>query len=101
MARGSYIKLWEELDHSRKGLINIQNIDDNEWFKWCLLRYLNSADYHPARITRADKDFAERHDSKNIKFPVKVRDIHKIEKKNSISIIVFGYEKFMYKKTSM
>ena len=27
------------------------------------------------------------------KFPVKVRDIHKIEKKNSISISVVGYEK--------
>ena len=26
------------------------------------------------------------------KFPVKIRDIHKIEKKNSISISVFGYE---------
>ena len=29
----SYIKLPKELDHSRKGLINIQNIDDNECFK--------------------------------------------------------------------
>ena len=29
---------------------------------------------------------------KDIKFPVGVRDIHKIEKKNSIGISVFGYE---------
>ena len=29
----SYIKLPKELDHPRKGLINIQNIDDNECFK--------------------------------------------------------------------
>ena len=27
-----------------------------------------------------------------MKFPLKVRDIHKIEKKNSIGISVFGYE---------
>ena len=27
-----------------------------------------------------------------MKFPVKIRDIHKIEKKNSIGITVFGYE---------
>ena len=27
---GSYTKLPKELDHPRKGLINIQNIDDNE-----------------------------------------------------------------------
>ena len=91
LAGSSYIKLPKELDHPRKGLINIQNTDDNECFKWCLVRYLNPADHHPARITKADKDFAKRLDFKDIKFPV-IRDIHKIEKKNSIDISVFGYE---------
>ena len=33
-----YIKLPKELDHPRKGLINIQDIDDNECFKWYLVR---------------------------------------------------------------
>ena len=33
LAGSSYIKLPHELDHPRKGLINIQNIDDNECFK--------------------------------------------------------------------
>ena len=82
----------EELDHPIKELINIQNIDDNEWFKWCLVRYLNPVDYNQRRITKADKDFAKRLDFKNIKFPVKIRDIHKTEKMNSIGISVFGYE---------
>ena len=72
-------------------MINIQNIDDNECFKWCLVGYLNPADHHPARITKADKDFEKRLDFKDMKFPVKIRGIHKIVK-NSISIIVFGYE---------
>ena len=71
-------------------MINIQNT--NECFKWCLVRYLNPAGRNPAKITKADKDFAKRLDFKDIKFPVKIRDIHKIEKKNSISISVFGYE---------
>ena len=31
LAGSSYKKLTKELDHPRKGLINIQNIDDNEW----------------------------------------------------------------------
>ena len=31
-------------------------------------------------------------DFKDIKFPVKVKDNHKIERKNSIGISVFGYE---------
>ena len=50
LAESSYIKLPKELDHPRKGSINIQNTDDNECFKWCLLRYLNHVDHHPARI---------------------------------------------------
>ena len=60
-------------------MINIQNT--NECFKWCLVRYLNPADRNPAKITKADKDFAKRLDFKDIKFPVKIRDIHKIEKR--------------------
>ena len=55
LAGSSSIKLPKELDHPRKGLINIQNIDDNESLKWCLVRYLNPADDHPARIKKADK----------------------------------------------
>ena len=35
----SYIKLSKELDHPRKGLINIQNTDYDECFKWCLVRH--------------------------------------------------------------
>ena len=62
LVRSSYIELPKELNHPRKGLINIQNIDDNECFKWCIVRYLHSVDYHPARITKADKDFAKRLD---------------------------------------
>ena len=82
----------KEVDHPRKGFINVQNIDDNECFKWSLVRYLNPANHNPRRITKADKDFTKRLDFKYIKFLVKIRDIHKIEKKNSISNSVFGYE---------
>ena len=73
MAGSSYIKLPKELDHPRKGLINIQNTNDNEYFKWCLVWYLNPADCNPARITKADKDFAKKHDFKDITFPIKMR----------------------------
>ena len=66
----SYIKLPKELDHPRKGSINIQNNIDNECFKWWLVRYLNPAYCNPARITKSDKDFAKRLDFKGIKFPV-------------------------------
>ena len=90
LARSSCIKLPKELDHPRKSLINIQNTDDYVYLKWCLARFLNPTDHHPARVKKADKTFAKRLDL--IKFPVETRDIHKIEKRNSIGISVFGYE---------
>ena len=93
MAGSSYIKSPKEFDHPRKGLIYIQNTDDNECFKWSLVRYLNPAGHNPRRITKGDKDFAKRLDFKVIKFPPKIRDICKIEKKNSIGISIFGYKK--------
>ena len=66
LAGNSYIKLPKELDHPRKGFINIQNIDDNECFKFSIVSYLNPANYYPARITKADKFFSKILDSKNI-----------------------------------
>ena len=51
----SYLPLPKELDYPRKGLIYIQNIDDNECFKWCVVRYVNPADYNPRRITKMTK----------------------------------------------
>ena len=36
----SYIELPEELQNSMKGLINLQN-KDNECFRWCHIRHLN------------------------------------------------------------
>ena len=92
LAGSNYIKLSKELDHMRTGLINIQNTDDNECFKWCLVGYLNPADHYPTRISKLDKDISKRLDFKDIKFLVKIRDIHKIEKKGYSGISVFGYE---------
>ena len=57
-----------------------------------MVRYLNPVNCNPVGITKTDKDFAKKLDFKDIKFPVKTRDIHKIEKNNSIGISVFGYE---------
>ena len=56
------------------------------------MKCLNPADHHPTRITKADKYFAKNLDFKVIKFPVKIKDIHKILKTDSIGISVFGYE---------
>ena len=54
-----------------------------------MVRYLNPADHHPAKITKADKYFAKRLDFKDKKFPIKTRDIHKIEKKRILLALAF------------
>ena len=90
LAGSSYKKLPKEFNHRRQGLVKIQNIDNNECFERSIDR--NPANHHPVRISKADKDFAKKLDFKDIKFPVKVREIHIIEKRNSISISAFGDE---------
>ena len=42
---------------------------------------LKPCNWNPGRIIKPDKDFVKNQDFKNIKFSVKVSDIHKIEKK--------------------
>ena len=55
LSDSSYIKLPKELEHPTKGSINIQNIIDNECIQWCLVRYLDPADHHPAWIRKVEK----------------------------------------------
>ena len=77
---GSYLKLPKELNNPKKDWISIQNIDNNKWFKWSLIRYLHLGDQNPGRIRKVDKDFSKELDSKDIKVPAKIKDTHKIEK---------------------
>ena len=60
----------KESNHSSKGLINIQNTDENEYLKSCLVKYLHPLATNLGRIRKID-----------IKFPVKIKDVHKIDKK--------------------
>ena len=70
-------------------MINIRINDANEFFKWCLFRYLHDVHHNPRRTTKANKYFVKILNFKDIKLPVKIRDIHKIEKAISIAISVF------------
>ena len=77
---------------SKKAVINMKN-DDDQCFKWSVVRALNPVDVHPERITKELKDQSERLDWSGLKFPVKLDHIVIFEKFNpSISINVFGFE---------
>ena len=87
---GSYIDLPPFLKN-KKALINMQNQDD-ECFKWNILRTLYPKDNHPERI---DKDLKSKQDTLNmegIRYPVSFRGIDRFESQNpNISISVVGY----------
>ena len=50
---------YQKIKPSKKHLINIQNIDNNECFKQCLVRYLHLSDHNPARIRKRTKILPE------------------------------------------
>ena len=87
----SYIPLPIEFQHSRKGLVNIEN-EDNECFRWCHIRYLNPQEDHPHRIRKSDRELSEQLNYQGVEFPVATKHYGKIEEQNSISINIFGYE---------
>lgn len=72
-------------------MINTQNNDDNQCFKWWLVRYVHPANHHLTRITKGDTHLAKRPLFKDIKFPFKTRNIQKIEKKGFYWQCVSGY----------
>ena len=73
-------------------MINIQNIDDNECLKWCLVRYLQTEDHDPARIRKVDPDCARKLGFKGMKFLVQIRDSCKVEKRTVSALVLLAME---------
>ena len=55
-------------------------MNDSEYFKWCIVRYSHSADHPPTRIRKMDEILADELDFVDLKFPGKIKDLHKTEK---------------------
>ena len=65
----SYITLPEELQHRKKGLVNIKN-EDNKCFLWSHARHKNLNVRNPQRITKLDRETAEHvFNYKGVEFP--------------------------------
>lgn len=58
MSGKSYIQLPKELRHHMKGLINLQN-KDNECFRWCHIRHLNPQNKDPQRVKKIDREYVK------------------------------------------
>ncbi|CAB3987823.1 Gastrula zinc finger [Paramuricea clavata] len=87
----SYMKLPGDISNPKCGLINMKN-NDNLCFVWSHVRHLRPKARRATTITQKDREFITNLDYEGIDFPVKISDIDKIERKNSINISVFGYK---------
>jgi hypothetical protein len=89
--RGSSYKVLPKFVQNKKAVINIKN-DDNQCFKWCLLRAVNPASKNAERISDLRSKFSTLNWG-NMSFPVKLKDIGKFEKLNpNYAVNVFGLD---------
>ena len=66
--------------------------EDEECFRWCHIRHLNSQIKYPKGIKKEDKKMINELNYDGIDFPLSPKHYNKVEKQNSIRINVFGYE---------
>ena len=62
-------------------------VNDKKMLKMAFSHVFTSVDKTPAKIRKIDKDFVKELDFNNMMFPVKIRDIHKFEKKMVWSLV--------------
>ena len=97
---GKWISLPKHLE-AKKALINPKNTD-NKYFKWCVTRAFFPRDFHPERVTDKLREQSNSFDWDGLSFPVGWRDIDSFERKNDISVNVFGwleYRVYIARKT--
>ena len=87
---GSYIDLPPALKN-KNAIINMKN-QDEECFKWCVLRALNPKNKNAERVDKDLKSKVETLNMQGMRYPVNFRDIDRFEQQNpEISITVLGY----------
>eukprot|EP01051_Picozoa_sp_SAG22_P009985 SAG22_NODE_871_length_6748_cov_60.669274_2_plen_589_part_00 len=85
---GSYIELPKVLA-LKKAIINVKN-KDHECFKWSMLSALFPASRDGERITKY-LEHQDKLDFTGISYPTPLTDLPKFERRNKISINVYGY----------
>lgn len=85
MQGNSYISLPVKLQNSAKGLISLQNKDD-ECFRWCHIRYLNPQEKDAQQIKKTDRKMLQELNYQGVEFPVATKHYGKIEAQNNINV---------------
>ena len=92
LTRGSSYLPLPDFIAKRKAVINPQN-GDEECFKRAIIAVDKWMDIgsHPERVSNL-REFADNYDWSGLEFPVSLKQIGKLEAKNSISVNVLGLE---------
>ena len=69
LSGSTYIELSHRLRNSMEGLINVKT-NDNKFFLWRHIKFLNPLNRHPEKITKAVKNIGNDLHYENSKFPV-------------------------------
>ena len=95
LSASSYIELPKSLAR-KKAIINVQNENDNECFKWAVTSAVFPAKEHGERLSKQMREDSEKFDWTGIKFPVSLKQIDKFENQNNYAITVSGCESVEY-----
>lgn len=72
-----------------KIIINVQNKNDNKCFLWSILSKLYPASKNKQRVSKYEQ-YENNINMKGIEYPVRIKDILKVEKQNDLCINVFA-----------
>ena len=87
------------LQFRSSNILNVKNEKDNKCFLWSILAKLYPANDHKQRVSNY-KPYEDKINMNGIDYPVKIKDISKVENQNeNLSINVFALEKQEDKKT--
>ena len=74
-------------------MINIQNISDNRYINWCLVRYFYPTDHNSGIIRKVEKLYGDKLNFKDVKFPIKKPTKFKRRISSALVFVVLKIEK--------
>ena len=86
------------LQFRSNNIINVKNLRDNKCFIWAILSKLFPTDKNKDRVTKYE-EYENEINMRGINYPVKIKDIPKVERQNNLSINVFALEDQTKKQT--
>lgn len=91
LSGSSYIPL-PSFVANKKAVINVENLNDHECFKWAVTSAVFPKEEDPQRLTQTMRENSKNFDWTGIEFPVQIEKIDKFEKQNDYSICVITYD---------